>query len=110
MDLCWYAPPGGRDYRIVSRRCSARRNANATPKAFLSRRRLRHCDASGRVFLEELERAAERDARVGRAVARALVAIEPVARAFVHVDRSARIGARDFLDVGHRDRVVLIAE
>src|SRR5690606_25099273 len=65
---------------------------------------------SRRLLGQKFERALERELRILRAVTAALVAIETVARARIDEQRILRIGVLDLLDVGQRDRRVLVTE
>src|SRR6188474_1337099 len=62
------------------------------------------------MFAQERERALERELRVVRAVATAFVAIEAVAGTGIYVHGTLGRSLLDQLDVGQRDRRVLVTE
>src|SRR5690348_4630668 len=65
-----------------------------------------HRSAATQAARAELERAAARQRRGLRVVAAALVAVEAVARAFVHVHGRLRVGGADRVHVAERDALV----
>src|SRR5689334_21909468 len=62
--------------------------------------------AAAQIALPELERAAARQRRSLRVVAAALVAVEAVTGAFVHVHRRLRVGGADCVHLAERDALV----